>query len=185
MSTAAEPKLMTGEEFMAADLGEGRFELVRGKVVELPPTMPRHGLVCGRIGFVLESFGRQTGYGYCLFGSGIATERGPDSVRGPDVCFYSQARWPRSEVGYSLPPVPPALVVEVASPRDRPGHLLSKVAEYLEAGVPLVLVVYPKPRNVAIFRPEEELPIILREGEFLENFPELPGFRCPVSDLFV
>ena len=32
MATATETKLMTAEEFMAADLGDGIFELVRGEV---------------------------------------------------------------------------------------------------------------------------------------------------------
>ena len=32
MATATKTKLMTAEEFMAADLGEGIFELVRGEV---------------------------------------------------------------------------------------------------------------------------------------------------------
>ena len=44
MATVAEPKLLTAEEFMAADLGEGTFELVRGEIIELPPAMPEHGV---------------------------------------------------------------------------------------------------------------------------------------------
>jgi hypothetical protein len=40
-------------------------------------------------------------------------------------------------------------------------------------------------RTVAVYRPHEDEPAIFREGDILENFPELPGFRCPVSDLFV
>jgi Uma2 family endonuclease len=101
------------------------------------------------------------------------------------VSFYTDARWPRSEVGRTLPPVPPDLVVEVASPGNRPGELLRKVGEYQSAGVPLVWVVYPQRRSVAVYRPREDEPAIFREGDILENFPELPGFRCPVSDLFV
>ncbi len=185
MATAVKTKLLTAEEFMAADLGAGNFELVRGEVIEVPPTMPKHGRVCSKIGFALEWFGRQTGYGYSLLGSAVATERGPDTVRGPDVCFYSHARWPESEIGDGLPPVPPDLAVEVVSPRDRSAGILRKVVEYLEAGVSLVWVVYPKKRRVAVYRPDEEEPIILEEDDFLENFAELPGFRCPVSDLFV
>ncbi len=37
MATVAETKLLTAEEFMAADLGDGNFELVRGEIVEMPP----------------------------------------------------------------------------------------------------------------------------------------------------
>jgi Uma2 family endonuclease len=136
-------------------------------------------------GFVLETFGRHSGYGYCLSASAVATERGPDTVRGPDVCFYSHARWPRAKVGRTLPPVPPDLVVEVDSPSNRPGERLRRIGEYLEAGVLLVWVVYPKSRRVAVYRPNGEEPTILKEDDVLENFPELPGFPGPESDLFV
>ena len=47
MATVTKTKPMTAEEFMAADLGEGNFELVRGEVVEVPPAMPEHGRLCG------------------------------------------------------------------------------------------------------------------------------------------
>ena len=186
MATVAQPKLLTAEEFMAADLGEGNFELVRGEVIELPPAMPEHGRVCVNACFVLETYGRKSGYGYTLSNdSAVVTERGPDTVRGADVCFYSHSRWPRSQVGNSLPPVPPDLAVEVASPGNRAGEILKKVIEYLEVGVPMVWVVHPKRRHVAVYRAGDGEPLFLREGEILEDLPELPGFRCPVSDFFI
>ena len=186
MATAAQPKLMTAEEFLVAELGEGTFELIRGAVIEMPPPMPEHGRVCINAGFIVESYRRQTNLGYALSNdSAVLTERGPDTVRGADDCFYTHARWPRSQVGNTLPPVPPDLVVEVVSPSNRPGEILRKIGEYLEVGVPLVWVVYPRRRSVAVYRPDQEEPILFREGQFLENFPELPGFRCPVADFFV
>ena len=140
MATVAEPKLLTAEEFMAADLGEGNFELVRGEVVEVPPAMPDHGRVCMKASFVLETYGRQTGLGYALTNdSAVLTERGPDTVRGPDVCFYSHTRWPESQLGDGLPPVPPDLAVEVVSPRNHPSEMLRKISEYLAVGVSLRL----------------------------------------------
>jgi Uma2 family endonuclease len=184
MATAVQTKLMSAEEFMAADLGEGTFELVRGEVVEVPPTMPKHGRICSKTIRILDTFGVQSGYGYCLAGSAVATERGPDTVRAPDVCFFSQARWPESEIGDGLPPVPPDLAVEIVSPRDRPGEIHRKIGEYQEAGVLLIWVVYPQRRCVAVYRPGEA-PTVLKEGDVLENVAELPGFRCPVSDFFV
>jgi Uma2 family endonuclease len=186
MATVAQPKLMSAEEFMAADLGEGRFELVRGEVVEVPPAMPDHGRVCGKTFLALETYGLQSGFGYALSNdSAVVTERGPDTVRGADVCFYSHARWPESRLSEGLPLVPPDLVVEVLSPRDRPGTILKKIVEYLEAGVSLVWVIDPPKRRVALYRPGDVFPTFLNEGEILENLPELPGFRCPVADFFI
>ncbi len=184
MATATQAKLLTAKEFMEAELGEGTFELVRGEVIELPPAMPEHGRVCGNTFFALETYGRQSGRGYALSNdSGVQTERDPDTVRGAAVCFYSHARWPLSKLGSELIPVPPDLAAEVASPSDRPGAILEKVSEYLQAGVLMVWVIYPKRRYVAVYRGADE-PLFFREGDILEGFPELPGFRCPVADLF-
>jgi Uma2 family endonuclease len=187
MATATQPqtKLMTAEEFMAADLGDGTFELVRGEVIEVPPAMPEHGRVCVNTCFALETYGRQSGRGYALSNdSGVQTEHDPDTVRGADVCFYSHARWPLSQVGRELIPVPPDLAVEVVSPGDRRGAILEKVLEYLRAGVLMVWVIYPRRRQVAVYRRDDDEPIFYREGDVLEGFPELPDFRCPVADLF-
>jgi Uma2 family endonuclease len=186
MATATTTKLMTAEEFMSADLGEGIFELVRGEVHEMPPPMPEHGRVCANVLFVVESHGRETKSGYALSNdSAVLTERDPDTVRGADVCYYTHARWPRAQVGNKLPPVPPDLAVEVVSPSNRMVVIMKKVSEYLGAGVSLVWVVFPKRRQVLIFRTADDDAISLHENDFIENLPELPGFRCAVSDLFV
>jgi Uma2 family endonuclease len=188
MATATQPqtKLMTAEEFIAADLGEGTFELVRGEVIEVPPPMPVHGRVCGNAFFVLETYGRQSGRGYGLTNdTAVVTERGPDTVRGADVAFYGHARWPRSEVGKKVPPVPPDLAVEVYSPSNRRGALSKKVAEYLSVGTIMVWVSYPASRSVAIHSSDDQPPLVLHAGGVIENLPELPGFRCAVADFFV
>jgi len=186
MATVTKTELMTAEQFMAADLGDGAFELVRGEVVEMPPPMPEHGRVCGNAYFVLESYGRQSGLGYALSNdSGVLTERDPDTVRGADVCYYSHARWPRAQVSDHLPPVPPDLAVEVVSPGNRLAKIMKKVSEYLEVGVGLVWVVYPKRLQVVIYRATEDESMSFHEKDVIENLPELPGFRCSVSDFFV
>ena len=185
MATVAQTKLMTAEEFMAADLGEGTFELVRWEIVEVPPAMPDHGVVCANVAGVMWDYGRKPGYGYALSSdSAVVTERGPDTVRGPDVCFYSHARWARSNVGGALPPVAPDLAVEVVSPSDRAVRISKKIAEYQGVGTLLIWVVYPARRSVVIHRLDDELPIVLGEDAVIENLPELPGFRCLVSEFF-
>ncbi len=185
MATVAQTKFLTAEEFMAADLGEGRFELVRGEIIEVPPAMPDHGVVCANAVGILWEYGRKSGFGYPLSNdSAVQTERNPDTVRGVDICFYSHARWPRSDVRHELPPVPPDLAVEVYSRGTRPGRIGFKVAELLIAGVSMVWIVYPAYRSVVIHRGDDQPPTVLRDDAVIENLPELPGFRCPVSDFF-
>jgi Uma2 family endonuclease len=185
VATTEAKKLITAEEFLEMDLGSGIHELVRGEVIELPQPMPKHGRICSNGGFILESFGRQTGHGYVLSNdSAVLTERGPDTVRGADLCYYSNARCPLSEIDWKLAPVPPDLVIEVYSPSNRPGEMRAKVHEYLNAGVLMVWVIRPDRREVLIYRPDDLQPTTYGPDDVLENFPELPGFRCRVADFF-
>jgi Uma2 family endonuclease len=176
---------MTALEFMEAELGDGTFELVKGEVVRMAPPSPEHGIICANITRILGVYGVQSGHGYTLCDdSAVQTRRDPDTVRGADVCFYSHSRCPRSEVGTGIPPVPPDLAVEVFSPGNRDWEIQVKVGEYLDVGVALIWVVYLRSRSVAMYRPSGEPPLVLKEDQVIENLPELPGFHCPVTDLF-
>lgn len=184
MATESTTKAITAQQFLETDWGEGIFELVHGEVVREPYPNPEHGLLCANTGRLLFDYGQRTGLGYGLLNnSPFLTERDPDTVRGPDVCYYTDARWPRSEVGQTLPPVAPDLAVEVVSPGNRPGAMFGKVGEYLNAGVLLVWVVDSKSRTLSMYRPDA-VPVVLGEGQTIENLPELPGFRCELADIF-
>jgi hypothetical protein len=37
---------------------------------------------------------------------------------------------------------------------------------------------------VAIYRSDDQPPLVLGEGDVIENLAELPGFRCAVADFF-
>jgi Uma2 family endonuclease len=188
MATVTEAKtktLMTAEQFMEMK-GEGRHELVKGEVIEVALGSFHHGVICSRIDRRLGNYGEESRYGYTLSNdTAVRTERGPDTVRGADVAFYSNARLPLGPAIPALPDIPPDLVVEVYSPSNRRNEILGKVSEYLGAGVLMVWVVYPEQRTVVIYRPDDPIPVILRDHDILENLPELPGFRCPVAELFV
>lgn len=186
MATAQAKRLISADEFMQMDLGEGLHELVRGEVMEVPPPGQEHGVVGGNVTGILFIYGRQSGHGYVATGdSAVQTQRGPDTVRGADVCFYSYARLPRDRVTRGIPPVPPDLVVEVYSPSNRPGEMRSKVNEYLAAGVLMVWVIDPATRTLAIYRPDALHPTVLGEADELVDLPELPGFHCRVADFFL
>ncbi|WP_337174157.1 Uma2 family endonuclease [Paludisphaera sp.] len=189
MSTASRPRLMTAEEFMNADLGEGRFELVRGEVVRLSPPFYPHAAACANITLLLGNYGQRTGHGRAAGEGAVRTRRGPDTLRGPDVQYFSYARWPREARRSSpgapvkLPPVAPDVVVEVVSPNDRRAEVQEKVEEYLAAGALAVWVVRPDDRTVAIHRDGAD-PTTLAEGDAIDDQPELPGFRCMAAEIF-
>jgi Uma2 family endonuclease len=90
--------LLTAEEFFdLPDPGDGsKQELFRGEVVTMPGPGIRHGEVQLQVGFLLKSFLKSNPIGRAMTESGAVTERDPDTVRGPDVSFYSAERFPRS-----------------------------------------------------------------------------------------
>src|SRR4051794_36946423 len=52
--------------------------------------------------------------------------------------------------------VAPALVAAIISPQQTIGELDEMIAQYQEAGVPLVWLIDPQDRTVTIYRPGEE-----------------------------
>ena len=177
--------LVTAQQFMEGNWGPGKKELVRGEMIEVAPDNYHDAFVSANISHVLSLHGKETTLGYALCGDlGVRTETAPDTVRGADVAFYSRARLPYSRSAPGLPEVVPDLTVEVYSPSNRSSEILGKVREYLDAGVLMVWVVHPNRRTVAIYRPDDPIPAILAENDFVENLPELPGFRCPVAEFF-
>lgn len=179
----SEEVLMSGEElFRRPDLEP--CELVNGRIVPLPPTGPDHGVVESNFAGELRSWARSTGLGRVLTGEvGLYVRRNPDTVRGADVMYISNERYARrGSSGYL--DVPPELVVEVLSPDDRWSEVTEKIEDYFSAGVDRVIVVDGKLRRIFVYRSLSEARQ-LQEGEELADEELLPGFRLPVSDLFL
>jgi len=78
----------------------------------------------------------------------------------------------------------PDLVVEVISPNDLAYEIDEKVDEYETAGVKLIWVVNPETKAVRVHRADGAV-MVLREKDELDGEDILPGFRCPVAELFL
>jgi Uma2 family endonuclease len=106
--------------------------------------------------------------------------------RRPDFAFVSFDRWPidrpRSLRGNAWDVVPD-LGVEVTSPTDSAADQLQKVAEYFQAGVRLVWVVYPNMRCIHIYEAWNRIRVVT-ETETLDGGVVLPGFQYPLNRLF-
>jgi Uma2 family endonuclease len=86
----------------------------------MSPPSRRHGQICNRVGRILGNFAEEHDLGHVLNNdSGIITERDPDSMRGPDVAFYSYKLIPKGPVPDDYGPEIPELVVEVRWKNDR------------------------------------------------------------------
>jgi hypothetical protein len=121
-------RLLTAAQFASLPREDAyRVELVRGRLVRAPRPMPLHARLV-------------TGMVHRLHGVLLARE--PDTVRGPDVAFYSHARVPetRYDAGFWGAP---DLAIEITSPSNRASDVQEKVTDYLDAGVRLVWVIDP------------------------------------------
>jgi Uma2 family endonuclease len=177
-------RLLTAEEFgCLADDGRLR-ELVRGRIVTLNMPYPRHGYYCLRIGRILGNFVEDRDLGRVVGNdAGIITERGPDTVRGADVAYYSYQIVPRGPLVDGYLDVVPELICEVLSPSDRTPQVLAKVAEYLQAGVRVVCVFQPARESVTIYVADREEVRLTADDDF--TLPDLLGdFRVPVRRFF-
>lgn len=166
------------------DEGKG-YELVDGELRELPVSR-KSSRVAGQIYNRLENFcagGRPAwvfpeGTSYRCFADD------PGRVRRPDVSVVLLGRMTAEEYdedGHC--PTAPDLVVEVVSPTDIAREVKEKIDEWLAAGVRLLWEVYPESRTVRVYRPAHPI-TPLQAGDALTADPVLPGFSCPVADLF-
>lgn len=176
-------QLMTAEEFarrpQPAD--GSKEELVRGEIEIIPPPKTRHGYVQGKVYWLLQNFVHQKGLGWVILESGVILDRDPDTVRGPDVFYFSKKRLPELPSDYAE--LPPDLAVEVLSPDDRPGKVRDKVSQYLASGVKLVWLVDPQSRTATVYA--GKLPgKKLGESDTIDGGRVLPSFTARVADFF-
>jgi len=184
MATVAE-KLLTAEEFARLPDNGQPMELVRGRIVLLNMPRPRHGEICAQIVYLLRRYLDDHPAGKVLGNdSGVITERDPDSVRGPDIAFYSFAHLPPGPLPYdSYLAAPPDLVFEVRSHSDRWIELQAKAAEYLQAGVKVVCVLDPPTETVLVCTADAGPRTLSGDQEL--TFPGLlDGFQVPVRRFF-
>jgi Uma2 family endonuclease len=103
-------------------------------------------------------------------------------VRAADVGYVAKERIPQSGIPETFWNLAPDLAVEVVSPNETADEVQDRVRDYLTAGTPLVWVVYPGLAQVMVYTPDG-LARVLQEQDRLE-YLQLPGFSCPVAELF-
>jgi Uma2 family endonuclease len=184
MATVTE-KLITAEEFaeMPSPPDGSKQELVRGVIETMPPPGFDHGLCQVRIAGLLDRHAVANGLGRVTVETGLITEREPDTVRGPDVSFWSFHRLPLDQRPKGYPQVAADLCVEVLSPTKKLRKITEKIGEYFERGARMVWIVDPEHHAVTVYRSPEQ-GLILHESATLSGEDVLPDFSCQVAELF-
>lgn len=184
MTDNAIPAVLEPDELLAMPGGE-HYELVDGV-----PKEKSMGAQSDEIGGLLltqlnnfirpqklgRAYASQTGF-QCFPGK-------PRLMRMPDASFVAAGRLPNdlSPDGYIK--VAPDIVAEVVSPGETYEEVEQKVREYRSAGVKLIWVISPKSKTILIRRADGTCAELDETGT-LSGEGVLPGFACPVADLFV
>jgi Uma2 family endonuclease len=182
MSTT-ETKLLTAEEFWLLPGTEMRRSLVRGEVVEEMPVGGEHGGLAVLFVLNLGLWAREHDAGWVGVETGFILARGPDLIRAPDVSFVRKEHLPADGAPRTFWELAPDLAVEIVSPSETAIEVRDKVADYLAAGTPLVLVAYPARREIVAHTPDD-LARTYHADDTLTAPDVLPGFARPVRDFF-
>jgi Uma2 family endonuclease len=182
MITVASDKRYTPEDSLTMPDGY-HYDLVDGRLVQRKMSF-WSSYVAGIIVHVLHSYCHQHRLGWVL-PEGVSYECFPSlpgRIRKADVSFIRSQRCSLAQAtteGHC--PIAPDLAVEVISPNDIAYEIYEEVREFLDAGVPLVWVVNPEQRTVAI-RHAGGPGTILRENDEISGEDVIPGFRSRVGD---
>ena len=187
--TTAE-KLYTREEFVALprEIIQG-CELIDGRIVKkhvwggdgmgMTPEMLMHAEVVRLIWRALDRLSEQCPmirvFAEALFDVGAHRDR----TRRPDLSVIEGELPTDPEAILAMAP---AMAVEVISPSNVTLDVWDKVEEYFAAGVQLVWLALPPHRTIIAFWPSRAT--VFRPGDTIAAEPVLPGFSCPVTDLF-
>ena len=180
MTTAT--ALLTEEEFLTSKY-DG-YELVDGEPVEVPMG-GKSAWLGGEAFHHIRTFLEHNPIGL-VFPQDTAFKAWPsrpNHLRKPDTMVFLNGRFPGDEVPEGAIEIPPDLAVEVVSPGDNARDLEEKVAEYLEAGVRLIWVIYPETRSAHVFRLNGGA-LRLGADDALSGEDVLPGFTLPLARLF-
>ena len=170
-----EEKIWTYEDYMSGRIPAEVSEIVKGKGVRKMPVEFVHGLLEGKVSFLLLSLTEQK-YFVAVGGVGLLISRSPLTLRGADVVAISKDRI--RIVPEGAIEVPPDLIVEIVSHTDSLPYILGKMEDYRRWGVRRQVWVFPEDRKVVVVA-EEGLKV-LGEDEEVEL---LEGVRFRLKDL--
>ncbi len=177
--------LVTADELLLMREDGYRYELVRGELRKMSPAGHQHGRIALNLTIPLDQFVRanQLGAVYAA-GTGFKLAADPDVVRAPDVAFVRRDRVEAVGETGGFWPGAPDLAAEVLSPGETSGEVEEKIADWLDAGTRLVVVVDPENQTVTLYRSHEDIRVLTND-DVLEGGEVVPDWTLPVRDIFL
>ena len=182
---STQPRLITADELLQHSSDFPRGELIRGVFCEMPPPGVEHNEVIMSLSASLYNVVKANKLGRVLPGdTGVRVERDPDTVRAPDIAFFTAERMPLDDRIPGHAEIVPDIAVEVVSPNDRVTAVNDKARMWIEAGVKLVWVAWPDRQTIEVHRPGDQSVVELSGEQTLDGEDVLPGFSVPITEIF-
>lgn len=184
------PYPMTVDALMALPDDGRRYELVEGRLVTVAPSGGGASTISGNLVAALHGYVRPRKLGAITVTDGeyvLSRPGQPPTALAPDAAFVREDRLPaRDSPAWERPwQLAPDLAAEVVSPNQYRPEMADKACLYLASGVRLVWIIWPKLRQVDVWRPGADNPVAtLGAGDQLDGLDVLPGFSYPVASLF-
>ncbi len=162
--------------------------LFRGELRESKVTKrnPSHSAAVSNLAYLLKLWltGQTKPHGRVYAGEAyFRIRKEPDSNVGIDVALASPQQVAATTKKASYVDGPPILAAEVLSPYDKYKDIVEAVEEYLDCGVKVVWIVDPYQNTVTVHRQGQD-PRLFSQSDDLQGDPDLPGFRCRVTEIF-
>jgi Uma2 family endonuclease len=158
------------------------LELIDGVIVEKNMPTEEHALIVGIFLGELYIYARAKGIGLPGPEERFRVSGDVKNTRQPDVSLRLNPDAELTTKGATVSA--PDVIVEVKSPDDSFDDLRDKARYYIANGARLVILVFPRPRIVEVYRPGVPSDILTIE-DTLEGYDVLPEFSLPVAKLFV
>lgn len=183
MTVAVSKSRLTPDQFVA--LPDSRnYELIDGILVERKFMGAYASYIAGQIIYFLNAYAHRSGAGWVLDSeTTYQSFKSRDTLRRADVSFVRMGRLHNERPPEGYVTIAPDLAVEVVSPSNSAYEVQEKVADYVDAGVGLIWIVYPNTRHVQVYE-AGALVGELDETETITGGAVLAGFSCAVADFF-
>lgn len=155
-----------------------------GEIIVMPPAFSDTGNRNSRISGQLFVWSEANGTGE-VFDSSVGFTLPNGAIRSPDAAWIRSERWNALplEKQASFAEIVPDFVVELRSSSDTLVSLKEKMAEYIENGVRLGLLIDRKNRQVHVYRIYQE-PELLENPDTVSCEPELSGFALKMAKIW-
>ncbi len=160
-----------------------RYELIEGRVVEVPSPKPIHNKAASLLGHYLDAFLIPLGLPLVYTEADLKPlgETGSSYIT-PDLAYFSDERFPDFDDN-AYPLSAPDIAVEIVSPSNSEEDLAAKIKLYLQGGSRLIWIMYPQREEIWVYRPDKTYTIFEGDG-VLDGGDVLPGFTLNLSEFW-